>query len=236
MSEILIEFNCADQGVVKDYPPLPANKLIPGWYKDLDTECPVATDYVNEEGIPTIKRCMPVQDYITGGYVIRNVYQSHIRQIIEKTAENYVGYEIKSKMDQGITGHPYHQCPVKINDKKNHFFKIHNPWQIKTPPGYSCHIYQPYYFFRQDFSIFPAIVDTDTHDDFIQFVAVANTENVILNPGDPLVVVFPFKREDWTHQCNYDSEILDKTSFKYTLKKKWNATYQKFMHSKKKFK
>jgi hypothetical protein len=52
------------------YNPGPASKFIPEWYKD-------AKSYLNDEKKPnmhesytTIKRCMPVFDAMTAGYVI----------------------------------------------------------------------------------------------------------------------------------------------------------------------
>jgi hypothetical protein len=55
----------------KEYYPQPASKIIPDWYKNMQS-------YVNGEKKPlqdskvfsTIKKCMPVFDSISSGYII----------------------------------------------------------------------------------------------------------------------------------------------------------------------
>ena len=118
--------------------------------------------------------------------------------------------------------------------KKNHYVKIHQPWLIKTPPGYSSFVYQPHYFFNKKLEILPGIIDTDVYTEPVSLVGILHGEQAILEPGDPLVVVFPFKRESWQMETK-KLDHLPTSLFKFMLLKVWHGTYQKLIHNKKHF-
>lgn len=225
-----IEFISYDKGAAKFFPPLPASKVIPDWYKTLKKDVPYHSGYVPLEGVGSIKNCIPVRDYITGGYVLRNIYETDVKVKFDKEYKTIqAAYPVKDY----VSGHPNHQCPIKIDGHKHHYFKIIQPWLIKTPPGYSCMIYQPYFWFNESISFFPAIVDTDKHPDAINLVGIVK-KDIVLQPGDPLVIVYPFKRDDWKMESKYH-DYSSSTQFKLYLKKVLHGAYVRFFHSKKKF-
>jgi hypothetical protein len=225
----IIKFSCDDQSVIENYPPVPASKIIPEWYKDIPPLLDKVPGYLISDGIGSVKKCVPVLDYLTSGYVIKNTFQTRLTQSKDK---DFDGFKSISAKTDHIGGQPYHQCPVMLNNKKNHYVKIHQPWLIKTPPGYSSLIYQPHYFFNKDYEILPGIVDTDKHSEAISLVTVLHANQTLIEPGAPLVVVFPFKREEWSHVVEYE-EFLPKSIFKLFLTKAWHGTYGRLMHSKK---
>jgi hypothetical protein len=102
---------------------------------------------------------------------------------------------------------------------------------VQTPPGYSCLVVQPYYLFQNEFSIMPAIIDTDKFNQKIPVVGYLTgvSDEVRFFCGDPLVQVIPFKRDNWESEFTTDT-ILKKS--KYYL---FNA-YKKLFHSEKQFK
>ena len=59
-----------DKEVIEKFPVLPAKKFLPKWFKDLPSEKFV---YPLGSTLPTIKKCMPATDMLTGGYIIQNV-------------------------------------------------------------------------------------------------------------------------------------------------------------------
>lgn len=75
-------------GVEDLYPPEPASKNIPQWYKDMDS-------YMSGEKVPdgnggttgTIKRCMPVFDAINSGYIIKTPVDVYVSQKIADYAD-----------------------------------------------------------------------------------------------------------------------------------------------------
>jgi hypothetical protein len=91
---------------------------------------------------------------------------------------------------------------------------------------------------RSTFDIFPGIVDTDVHDEPIGLVGLVKESDFIIRPGDPLVVVFPFKREDWKMDIKASTlkEDWSASSFKYRLSTYWAGFYQKMFHHKKSYK
>ena len=230
--ESVVKFISGDFDAHKEFPPVPASKIIPEWYKNIPVALTKVPGYIDNDGVPSIKRCMPVLDYLTSGYVLRNSYEINA-WVSVKDGINSFQLDCNKKNYAGA--HPYHQAPTtEMNGVKNHYFKINQEWLIRTPPGYSCLIYQPHYLFRKEFQLFPAIVDTDKHDDYIGLIGLITTDTEFtIPPGEPLVVVFPFKREDWKLDTSYDPAIGSKSSFKYFLQGLWHGFYSKFFHSKK---
>jgi len=224
----LIEFTSYDPSAAEYYPPVPAHKIVPDWYKDIK----LSTDWGEDQEVPTIKRCVPVRDYLTSGYVILNPYEVNIRY-----SEDEAGILKASNVcpaEEFISAHPYNQCPVHMNNVRNHYFKISNVWRVKTPPGYSCHFYQPFYDLNEDYKLFPAIVDTDKHDDAVNFVGVGLKRNFNIPVGAPLMIVYPFKRDDWKMSVEYE-DFTNKNAYKFWTKKAWHSTYARLFHSNKKF-
>jgi hypothetical protein len=232
MSSNLIKFVSYDEGAAKFYPPIPANKMIPEWYKEVPNELEFMTGYIEKDGVPSIKRCVPVLDYLTSGYIIRSPYQVKIRLDVDDLG--IVECKTITAVEGIVSQHPYQQCPVHMDGVKNHYFKLANVWKVITPPGYSCMYYQPHYFLNNNFQLFPSIVDTDGHDDAVNFVGLAKAKSFVINPGDPLMIVYPFKRDDWNHEVEYNN-YTQKNRYKFMLKKMWHGTYSKMFHSKKKF-
>jgi hypothetical protein len=226
-----IKFICEDWDAMKEYPPIPASKIVPEWYKNIPVSLSKIPNYIDSDGVPSIKRCMPVLDYLTSGYVLRNSYEINAWPSVK---DGINSFELECNKKSYVGAHPHHQAATEIYGAKNHYFKINQEWLIRTPPGYSCLVYQPHYMFREEFQMFPAIVDTDKHDDFIGLIGLITTdEPFTIGPGEPLVIIFPFKREDWKMDVSYDAKIGSLSSFKYFLHGVWHGFYSKFFHTKK---
>ena len=67
-----IEFYTDDPAALEFFPPQPANKAIPDWYRDIPMR---RTNTFDKIDVRTIKHCAPVQDMITSGYIIFNSYE-----------------------------------------------------------------------------------------------------------------------------------------------------------------
>jgi hypothetical protein len=235
MKDKLIKFIAADRDIFTYHAPTPSSKVIPDWFKNLPTSHEKVKGYMSENNTPTIKRCMPVMDYLTSGYVLKNPYQVAIKPV--EDPNGFIDYTILCANAEYIGRHPWHQVKTQTNGQNKHFIKFNHGWVIETPPGYSCMIYQPHYIFRNEFVILPAVVDTDQHNDAISLVASVNTkQEFVIESGAPLAVVFPFKRDSWTSQLELDPFIQTKSSYTYYFRNLWHGTYQKFFHNKKSFK
>ena len=220
-----IEFFCDDAAVVEFFSPKPANKVVPEWYRDLPTWKKNPFEGVDA---PTIKNCMPAQDMLLAGYIIFNTYEL---TLVPESKTKYQEFQAICPHRPHISSHHHEQMPVSIAGEKKHYFKVAQPWIIKTPPGYSCIIQQPFYHFEQRYQILPAIVDTDQHDLNIEIPGfLLSDEPVKIESGAPFIQVIPFKREDWTMSAVHQPRKRSRLEFL------WQAAYRTVFHSKKNFK
>ncbi len=205
-----IEFLCSNETVMEYFPPLPASKLRPDWYKDLPRYIgnhKLDAKEMQQSGISqqkeTIKACIPVQDYIGQGYILR--YPADIMVTPEQVGDEQGWWAASDTVK--CSPHSHQQCPVHMNKKKNVYFKVTHPWTVRTPPGYSCYFYQPEFFLEERIRFFPGVVDTDTYPSPANFPGlILSEETFTLKAGDPMMVVFPFKRESWEHEVKYAEE------------------------------
>ena len=219
-----IEFTTADD-IALEFPPEPVKLHLPSWYKETPLKRFDDTDAISQQNGATpltVRSCIPVRDYLTSGYVIRN----DVDRVIQVMDDG--GYVTHAQHNQ-MSFHPHDQCPVHIKEKKRHYFKFMNPWMIRTPKNYSCLFYQPEYFFEERYKLLPAIVDTDKHTNPVNFIGTA-FESFVLKAGTPLMVVFPFKRDEWTASVEQKEFKLDKRFVIYL-----KGAYKKFFHSKKSY-
>ena len=184
--------------------PVPASREIPNWYADLNS-------YMTDKKIPnpdgttsaTIKRCMPVFDLMTAGYLIKSP-----ADLFVSSRDGAPFYQWPS-LDL-IDFHPVDQAPNHPYQNGTIYPKWHNYWSIKTPKGYSTLVIQPVH--RQSvFTILPAVVDTDTYFAPINFPFVLNDINFegLIPKGTPIAQVIPIKREDWTMKFGKKEETLE---------------------------
>ncbi|MGA1048577.1 MAG: hypothetical protein ACO3UU_11220 [Minisyncoccia bacterium] len=190
----IIEFICHPnfEGVLPK--PKPAAKCIPDWFKRIKPTLPNNLDNIGRPGL-TAKKCMPLLDAMSVGFVIPlqadvGIRTSSTCAIIE--AKN--GPEVKSvefhNVDQiGGTSAPGYPAPP---------IKFLNWWVVKTAPGWST-LFLPIIndLEQPHFTCLAGLVDTDTYVKEVNFPAIWHTAdyNGILTAGTPLVVAIPIPRE-----------------------------------------
>jgi len=228
----------------KDFPPLPMKQHLPSWYKQMGSYVhggPDAARWRNvmDSGNPfTVKRCVPVQDYLTSGYMIRNCVDVMISRNTATDPEDVQWFLPSNfEMHRVFGTHTHGQCPVKMQGKDRHYIKLMSPWIIKTPPGYSCLFYQNFYLQEERFALFPAIVDTDTYDHAIGFPGyVTDAEmDFRIEAGTPLMSVFPFKRDEWQAQIGSDLVLSEDSKASMHFKQYFENVYRNLFHSKKRY-
>ena len=225
-----IEFICGDKSALTNFPIVPAKDCLPDWYSKLNTS-------------NSIIDCLPVKDMITAGYIIPNVFEQEIiaeenlstgEEELERVFPvERIGQfmEVQNQFTTPNSFHQHQQCPVHIQGKKKSYIKIAVPWKIKTPPGYSCLFVQPFWHFDQEFVIMPAIIDTDEFDlGELNFPCYLTDPVKLLKPGEPLVQVIPFKREEWKHTLKYQ-QPTSRSKMALFL----NNAYKRIVHQKKLF-
>jgi len=245
-----IEFSAhEDYFALKEDYPIPAKLNIPEWYKKLEHTV------LNK----TAKGCMPFLDSLTAGYLLKMPQDFHVRHNVDNKnekgeifkdsfqtfglhGENQLLNAKKINLNSGIDIHPIKQLEGSSLIEKNKnfpFYKIVNPWKIKTPKGYSCLFVPPLNNTDDRFSIIPGIVDTDNHPIEINFPIVINGDKypvleTTIKKGTPYVQIIPFKRDSWKMKTKskkqkemqrtklfYSLCILNVYKDKYWNKKSW---------------
>lgn len=229
----------------EDYP-TPIKLNIPEWYKKLEHT------FENK----TVKGCMPFLDTLTTGYLLKVPQDYGFKHnIINENGQKDTTWH-PLNVNDGLLNeksinlgkstpdtHPTKQAfgsPHVEKNKNLPFFKIINPWIIKTPPGYSCLFVPPLNNQDDRFSIIPGIVDTDTFPNEINFPITVNgdkypTLDTVIKKGTPYVQIIPFKRDEWKMEIEgvstdtlnkgknfYFLKLLHIYKNKFWHKKKWN--------------
>jgi hypothetical protein len=232
----------------EDYP-IPIKLNIPEWYKKLE----------HSFEKKTIKGCMPFLDSLTSGYLLKMPQDFHLKHNVDN--KNEKGEVFKDsfqtfglhEMSQILgakyvnlnaipDAHSLHQVegsPFIEKNKNLPFYKLYNPWKIKTPKGYSCLFVPPLNNSDDRFSIIPAIVDTDTFPNEVNFPIIINGDKypvleTTIKKGTPYVQVIPFKRDNWKMSLKsreqkdvinsrifYGLKLLNIYKDKYWSKKSW---------------
>lgn len=195
----IIEFLSSEQHCDILTPPAPANKFMPEWYKHLPTHSKSHRDHRGSLSM-TAKKCLPMLDIMTHGFIIPLAGDIHIRtnedaSQIDITENQYIKLTEEHNQDQVGSKFPF---------PKHHLVKFINPFVIKTPPGYSCMFIPPVNHIETRFMALGGIVDTDKYDREINFPSVWMATNFdgILPAGTPIVQVIPYKRDTTIEQYN----------------------------------
>lgn len=195
-----------DLKVHEDFRPKRAKDFIPDWYRK--TSPLVKWDGVNESSNPldlTVKKCVPLLDSLTAGYIIPLWNDCFIKQ---ENNETHITLADNNNFLQthGLVQNPHYPA----TGENGTFIKFVSPWSIVTPKGYSCLFVNPFHNPNGAVTILEAIVDTDSYHE-VNFPALLNRprEQQVIPAGIPLVQVIPFKRDEW--QIDYgDQSDIDK--------------------------
>jgi hypothetical protein len=215
--------------------PKPASEYIPQWYKDAKAYLdPSGKKAVPLEGGPmaSIKRCMPLWDLMTAGYIIETPYDIYVRQTPEGPYFQWgeMAAIAFQSMEQ-FQNHPYSR-------EINYAVRILHPWSIKTPKGWSVLICEPQHHEPTPIITTNGIVDTDEFSlPFNMFLKLRDPKFEGMIPaGTPFVQVIPFKREAWTSKLGGEKEknkyISDLSKFRTVFFDR----YKKFWWQRKEYK
>lgn len=210
--------------------PKPASRLVPDWYKNTES-------YTGGERKPagngnttaTIKRCMPVFDAITSGYIIESPADVFVSIKDEQQWFEWSDFAL-------IQFHPIEQAPKHPDKKPFAYPKWSNPWAISTPKGYSTLFVQP--FHRESlFTILPGIVDTDQYTSPVNFPFVINDPvfEGLIPKGTPIAQVIPFKRDSWTMELGDKKDLEAQFKVGKKLQSKFFDRYKSMFWTKKEY-
>lgn len=206
--------------VSKEYAPKPSIHFIPQWYKEIEASFPKER---KPSSTITIKKCIPVLDAMTSGYII--VSPCDVYVCFQDGEPNYT-----SALPNLISFHPRKQAYKHPMANDFSFPKWFNPWAIRTPVGYSCLFVPPMHNPNPWFEIMPGIVDTDEYYSAVNFPFVLKnpTHEFMIPAGTPVAQVIPLKRDVWNSEFDYTnktdeaSKYLNSQFFDRYKKMFWN--------------
>jgi hypothetical protein len=202
-------------GVLKK--PKPASDYIPEWYKK-------AIPYLSPDGkkaptldgtpMATIKKCMPVFDMMTAGYIMETPYDIYVRQT--DTGPYFQWVEQPAVAFQAMAQFQNHPYSRDID----YAVRIEIPWSIKTPKGWSIMVMEPQHRELGPIECSSGIVDTDDFSlPFNMFLKLRDSKFEGMIPaGTPFLQIIPFKREAWGSKLGGKNE-----------REKYQSDWRKFL-------
>jgi hypothetical protein len=216
------------------FPPKPAIKAIPDWYKDTPEYVDGFGKKYDKSGntSSTIKKCIPILDAMTSGYIL---YTQVDLQVTQEDGSPYFVWPSQGP----ISFHPILQAP--LHPKKNDsapYPKWNNPYAIKTPPGYSSLFLPPMHNPNKVFTILEGLVDTDKYSAPVNFPFILNNVKWegIIEAGTPMAQVIPIKRDSWEHAIGLQKEREEQNMITLKLKSILFNSYKKQFWSRKEYK
>ena len=220
--------------------PYPAVKQLPDWFTNMEPYEALPgypqdgkLHYRNRAANASFKKCTPLLDGMSAGYIIPLWTDVMIEQ---ENGESLIFWKTKTDVFEihGI-GSRKIVSPLGYEQK---VYKYKNCWIPQTPKGYSSLIISPLGHNDLPFKAVPAIVDTDSSTLELIFPMWVKTDfEGIVEKGTPMVQIIPFKRDGWDSTFDY---YEDGEYYNVVEEKNFNSTmighYLKNHHSKKKFK
>jgi hypothetical protein len=226
-------------GVPEEYTPVPASKMIPDWYKNLES-------YMGGEKRPdgqasttaTAKRCMPIFDAITSGYIISTHTDVWVSQRLDESVGKTGPYYEWANFS-AISFHPKQQLPEHPDGGGHEFSypKWINTWAITTPPGYSCLFISPMHR-ETPIIVLPGVVDTDTYTAPVNFPFVLRDPKMdgLIPAGTPIMQVIPFKRDSWSMEIGNMQEFEAQAKVTTKLRSVFFDSYKRQFREQKEYK
>ena len=224
-------------GVSEEFKPQPASKLIPDWYKNTESYENKLKKPDGNGGTPTsIKRCMPVFDVMSAGYLLLTHTDVYVTQRINENGEINSWYEWGNF--KPIQFHPNTQALLHPKvDEKNLIPKYINPWGIKTPSGYSTLFMAPAHH-DNIFEAFEGIIDTDKYNAPVNIIFTLKNKSYegLIPAGTPIAQVIPFKRDGWKMKLGNKEDIKNAKNNETLINSKFFDGYKTFFRQLKEYK
>lgn len=178
-------------------PPFSAKKNIPNWYKNMQNFIDKNhKDWISLNGFNlTAKKCIPIFDSISIGYVITLPCDV---TFVKYNNDTIGWFHLLEK--EIIQTHSYEQIegfPIPENYGKD-VFKFVGFWNIETPKGYSLLYTHPFYRFDLPFITLTGLVDSDKYSQKINLPFFLKKNFVgTIKKDTPIAQIIPIKRNNW---------------------------------------
>tara|TARA_B100001939_G_scaffold90570_2_gene77599 strand:+ start:3050 stop:3889 length:840 start_codon:yes stop_codon:yes gene_type:complete len=197
-----IDFISFTEETVRLVKPVLAKKAQPEWWKKSKI-----ADITHGEIARTIRACPAMDDWLKSGWIIETLHDIDVIQGDNNGTFNSE-FKVTTLPHHAIASpsHPETQLnnflPYGLNDRIKSAFKIRQPWNIITPPGYSCLFLDPFLTNNTHFTVWQGIIDTDkfnVNNDNAQMIFYPKVNHSFtIKKGTALCQIIPYKREVWT--------------------------------------
>lgn len=196
--------------VSPEYTPRPATEFLPDWYKRTPEYVTGERKIVNGNTPHSVKKCIPVFDALTSGYIIPTYVD------VQVSRRNGAPWYEWPPVAGVISFHPVDQAPLHPGKNGAPYPKWLNPWAIKTPPGYSCLFISPMHNPNGIFTLLPGVVDTDTYAAPVNFPFIMDDVawEGLIPAGTPMVQVIPFRRDKFRMTLGADRDEQNRVTRK----------------------
>lgn len=190
-----IEFVTFDAKVCEMFPPVPARQAAPDWFQKMGSA-------VEERRFPnlrlsgelTAKSCPGIADYLAQGYVIP-LWADYL---VTATEEGFVCETAYREEDHvfNFSSAQMAGFKSKMGDDGKHFLKINVPWFVRTSPGWSVLLLEPWFHQEKRCTVIPGLVESDRLGamNFTSVWHVPVGEAALLRAGMPILHVVPIRR------------------------------------------
>jgi len=202
-----IEFTTYDKETVENWRPVLAKSIQPDWWKTMKVQ-----QNIRGQKAQTLRSCPAMDDWLKTGWLICAKRDMEVKVSPNSSAANTdKGDSLSSPTHPAAqAGHHFtylHEDDAPTRDA----FKMKAPWNIITPPGYSCLYLDPFLFQNKYFATWQGMIDTDAFNvnmDNSQIIFYPRTDkDFTIKAGTPLVQIIPYRREDWTASyITYDNK------------------------------
>jgi hypothetical protein len=186
--------------------PQPAKNFLPEWLKNMP---PYYIDRENLSGRKilisnassnaTAKKCTPMLDGMSSGYIVPLWCDVQIRQI---NGQPEISWRIKNADVFQPHGNSARAIPAPFGYFQR-VFKFLTHFRIATPKGYSILVTPPMGHYQLPFHAIPAVIDSDKSVIDNNFPCwVRDDFEGIVEKGTPIAQVTPFKRENWKSEMS----------------------------------
>jgi hypothetical protein len=187
--------------------PVPAIEYLPEWFKEMRSYAPSEKDpngkkiiIENYESNATAKKCVPMRDSISAGYIVPLWTDVQVKQTDNGPL---ITWRVKNDVFQlhGNYGSRLVEVPPGYD---NYVFKYITKFRIETPKGYSVLVKPPAGHEQLTFRPISAIIDSDKSVIDTNFpVWIKKDFEGIIEKGTPIAQVIPFKRDDWQSEFSW---------------------------------
>lgn len=236
--------------------PIPATSAIPEWWKKTKSYGGFKNYKTDEKEInvrsggdnATIKRCMPVLDSMSMGYLVLSpadiyIQPQHVHNTNNENGATKDFVMIYPRHHEKIDYHPWGQANKHPYATEQKLAKVFVPWRIALPDGYSLIMTEPLNNPSPYWSVVSGVMDSDVFFPRLNFMMSIKEDGFkgIVPMGTPIAQLIPFKREKWSSvviddaarkdaQVNSKKRIVDSR-----LAKVFSGAYKRFFWSKKDF-